>query len=294
MYVCMYIYTHNLRLLRPTGSPIKISDDVLLGMKRARGLVKTVLAGSADAKPEVLEQLVLAKRSLLVNFDSTFVIELQLLKEMQAEGGVSFIKQTIEDLMPRADNAQVKGLSIKYEALKALKLWPVWKFLNEQAQSCLTEILRYMDDMKLGTTPDVATMRRDPFLSRMLGSFENFCVWDLNAAAAAAAKAKASSSKAASAIKANFVVGKPAFDKYLTAAQTMEKCKEVTLDDMDPLHVYIWLADDKQKTEIQRIAAVIYGAATGTAKKKAAKNPVASKKAKVEVQEDDPLAELFK
>ena len=294
MYIYIYIETHNLRLLRPDGPQIKISDDVLLGMKRARGLVKTVLAGSADAKPEVLEQLVLAKRSLLVNFDSTFVIELQLLKEMQAEGGVSFIKQTIEDLMPSAHNAQVKGLSIKYEALKALKLWPVWKFLNEQAQSCLTEILRYMDDMKLGTTPDVATMRRDPFLSRMLGSFENFCVWDLNAAAAAAAKAKAAGSKEASAIQPKFVVGKPAFDKYLTAAQTKEKGKEVTLDDMDPLHVYIWLASDEQKTEIQRISAVIYGAATGTAKKKAAKAPVSSKKAKVEVQEDDPLMELFK
>jgi len=92
----------------------------------------------------------------------------------------------------------------------------------------------------------------------------------------------------------NFVVGKPAFDKYLTAAQTKEKGKEVTLDDMDPLHVYIWLASDEQKTEIQRISAVIYGAATGTAKKKAAKAPVSSKKAKVEVQEDDPLMELFK
>ena len=225
-----------MRLLRPDGPQIKISDDVLLGMKRARGLVKTVLAGSADAKPEVLEQLVLAKRSLLVNFDSTFVIELQLLKEMQAEGGVSFIKQTIEDLMPRADNAQVKGLSIKYEALKALKLWPVWKFLNEQAQSCLTEILRYMDDMKLGTTPDVATMRRDPFLTRVLASFENFCVWDLNAAAAAAAKAKAAGfkDKPAAAILPKCLVGKPAFYKWFTAVQNKEKGKEVTLDEPGP------------------------------------------------------------
>ena len=58
--------------------------------------------------------------------------------------------------------------------------------------------------------------------------------------------------------------------------------------------MYIWLASDEQKTEIQRISAIIYGAATGTAKKKAAKAPMSSKKAKVEVQEDDPLSELFK
>ena len=75
-----------MRLLRPEGGPVKIADDILLGMKRARALTVSLLQGAADLKPEELEQLVLSKKSLLINYDPSFVIELQLLKEMQQEG----------------------------------------------------------------------------------------------------------------------------------------------------------------------------------------------------------------
>ena len=289
-----------LRLLRPEGGPVKIADDILLGMKRVRALTKSLLQGAADLEPEELEQLVLAKKSLLVNYDPSFVIELQLLKKMQQDGGVEFVKEQVEGMMHTADSAEAGGLGVKHEELKALKLWPCWKFLSDKAQSCLTEIIRYMDDMKLGTTPDVVTMRKEAFLTRVLASFENFCVYDVNGAAAAKAKAeakpKAASSRAEPKIVPKLLVGKPAFDKFFEVAEKKERAKEISLEDMDPLHVYIWLASDEQKTEIQRITGVIYGAATGTAakNKSTGKTPQSSKKAKMEEKDDDPLMELFK
>ena len=63
---------------------------------------------------------------------------------------------------------------------------------------------------------------------------------------------------------------------------------------MDPLHVFIWLGEDKQVEEVQRIVAVLYSNATGTAKNKARSGaaPAAEKK-KTEQGDDDPLWALF-
>lgn len=180
------------------------------------------------------------------------------------------MQEQIMELLPNGPAED--SADVLLTRLQLLKVQPFYTFLNDEGKEGYSTIATAVEAMKCGEEMDIQAFKADDWLLTVLGKFQWLCKHVPDGVGHNAGKA---------------VFGAIAWAQKLKAAKQKEKENTLQPVDLDDLHVFAHLADDKQQEALSGMSQALIDSVQGTAKKKARRSNTSSSGSKKDVKNEE-------